>query len=85
VTAQPTWTCGRRDRSGSARRRRALAEATTRPPDLVLITEVWGPVGAEDSSSLRFYLNRLRRKLEPDPSRPRYLRTEPGLGYRFEP
>jgi two-component system KDP operon response regulator KdpE len=50
-----------------------------------LITEVWGPVGAEDSSSLRFYLNRLRRKLEPDPSRPRYLLTEPGMGYRFEP
>ena len=50
-----------------------------------LLTEVWGPVGAEDSSSLRFYLNRLRRKLEPDPSRPRYLVTEPGMGYRFEP
>jgi len=50
-----------------------------------LITEVWGPVGAEDSSSLRFYLNRLRRKLEPDPSRPRYLLTEPRMGYRFQP
>ena len=50
-----------------------------------LITEVWGPVGAGDSSSLRFYLNRLRRKLEPDPSRPRYLLTEPGMGYRFQP
>ena len=50
-----------------------------------LITEVWGPVGAEDSSSLRFYLNRLRRKLEPDPSRPRHLLTEPGMGYRFQP
>ena len=46
---------------------------------------MWGPVGAEDSSSLRFYLNRLRRKLEPDPSRPRYLLTEPGMGYRFQP
>jgi two-component system KDP operon response regulator KdpE len=50
-----------------------------------LITEVWGPVGSEDSSSLRFYLNRLRRKLEPDPSRPRHLLTEPGMGYRFQP
>ena len=38
-----------------------------------------------DTSSLRLYLNRLRRKLEPDPSRPRHLLTEPGLGYRFEP
>jgi two-component system KDP operon response regulator KdpE len=50
-----------------------------------LITDVWGPVGSEDSSSLRFYLNRLRRKLEPDPSRPRHLITEPGMGYRFQP
>ncbi|HEV7655043.1 MAG TPA: response regulator [Mycobacteriales bacterium] len=50
-----------------------------------LITDVWGPVGSEDSSSLRFHLNRLRRKLEPDPSRPRYLITEPGMGYRFQP
>jgi len=50
-----------------------------------LIAEVWGPVGAEDSSSLRFYLNRLRHKLEPDPARPRHLLTEPGMGYRFEP
>jgi two-component system KDP operon response regulator KdpE len=50
-----------------------------------LITDVWGPVGCEDSSSLRFYLNRLRRKLEPDPSRPRHLITEPGMGYRFQP
>jgi two-component system, OmpR family, KDP operon response regulator KdpE len=50
-----------------------------------LITEVWGPVGSADSSSLRFYLNRLRRKLEQDPSRPRHLITEPGMGYRFQP
>jgi two-component system KDP operon response regulator KdpE len=50
-----------------------------------LITEVWGPVGSADTSSLRFYLNRLRRKLEPDPSRPRHLITEPGMGYRFQP
>ena len=50
-----------------------------------LIRGVWGPGYPEDSSSARLYLNRLRRKLEPEPSRPRYLRTEPGLGYRFEP
>jgi two-component system KDP operon response regulator KdpE len=67
-----------------------LLEALVRHPGKLigrrqLITEVWGPVGAEDSSSLRFYLNRLRRKLEPDPSRPRHLLTEPGMGYRFEP
>jgi two-component system KDP operon response regulator KdpE len=50
-----------------------------------LLTEVWGPASTGDTSSLRLYLNRLRRKLEPDPSRPRHLLTEPGLGYRFEP
>jgi two-component system KDP operon response regulator KdpE len=49
-----------------------------------LITEVWGSVYADDTSSLRLYVNRLRRKLEPDPSRPRYLLTEPGMGYRFQ-
>jgi two-component system KDP operon response regulator KdpE len=48
-----------------------------------LLTEVWGPAATGDTSSLRLYLNRLRRKLEPEPSRPRHLRTEPGLGYRF--
>jgi two-component system, OmpR family, KDP operon response regulator KdpE len=50
-----------------------------------LITQVWGPAGVDDTSSLRLYLNRLRRKLEPDPRRPRHLITEPGLGYRFQP
>jgi two-component system KDP operon response regulator KdpE len=67
-----------------------LLDALVRHPGALigwqqLITEVWGPVGAEDSSSLRFYVNRLRRKLEPDPSRPRHLVTEPGMGYRFQP
>jgi two-component system KDP operon response regulator KdpE len=50
-----------------------------------LLSEVWGPASSGDTSSLRLYLNRLRRKLEPDPSRPRHLLTEPGLGYRFQP
>jgi len=50
-----------------------------------LIAEVWGPTNTADSSNLRLYLNRLRRKLEPDPSRPRHLITEPGMGYRFQP
>ena len=49
-----------------------------------LLERVWG--GDErDTSILRVYLAQLRRKLEPDPSRPRYLITEPGMGYRFEP
>jgi two-component system KDP operon response regulator KdpE len=67
-----------------------LLEAFVRHPGKLigqrqLLTEVWGPNSTGDTSSLRLYLNRLRRKLEPDPSRPRHLLTEPGLGYRFQP
>ncbi|HEY2506064.1 MAG TPA: winged helix-turn-helix domain-containing protein [Streptosporangiaceae bacterium] len=54
-------------------------------PASELLTELWGP-GTEDSAHyLRFYLARLRRKLEDDPPRPRHLLTEPGMGYRFQP
>jgi two-component system KDP operon response regulator KdpE len=50
-----------------------------------LLTNVWGPAYTRESSYLRVYMGQLRRKLEPDPSRPRYLLTEPGMGYRFVP
>ncbi|MGH3755464.1 MAG: response regulator [Pseudonocardiaceae bacterium] len=50
-----------------------------------LLTEVWGPSYLKETHYLRVYLAQLRRKLEPDPSRPRHLVTEPGMGYRFEP
>ncbi len=50
-----------------------------------LLIEVWGPNYPQDNEYLRVYLARLRRKLEPDPSRPRYLITEPGMGYRYQP
>jgi len=50
-----------------------------------LLREVWGPQYETEGNYLRVYLAHLRRKLEPDPSRPRYLHTEPGMGYRFEP
>jgi two-component system KDP operon response regulator KdpE len=50
-----------------------------------LLTEVWGPAYTDEFHYLRQYLARLRRKLEPDPARPRYLLTEPGMGYRFQP
>jgi len=67
-----------------------LLEAFVRHPGKLigqrqLLTEVWGPAATGDTSSLRLYLNRLRRKLEPDPSLPEHLLTEPGLGYRFQP
>jgi two-component system, OmpR family, KDP operon response regulator KdpE len=50
-----------------------------------LLTEVWGPGYETAYGNLRLYMAQLRRKLEADPSRPRYLLTEPGMGYRFEP
>lgn len=48
-----------------------------------LLAEVWGPQYQTEVNYLRVYTAQLRRKLEPDPSRPRYLLTEPGMGYRF--
>ena len=49
-----------------------------------LLQEVWGPQYETETNYLRVYLAQVRRKLEPDPSRPRYFITEPGMGYRFE-
>jgi two-component system KDP operon response regulator KdpE len=49
-----------------------------------LLQEVWGPSYESESNYLRVYVAQLRRKLEPEPSRPRYLLTEPGMGYRFQ-
>ncbi|SDS78857.1 response regulator [Microterricola viridarii] len=51
----------------------------------VLLTEVWGPQYTNDTGYLRLYLSQLRKKLEPTPSEPRYLLTESGMGYRFNP
>lgn len=48
-----------------------------------LLQEVWGPAYATETHYLRVYLAQLRRKLEDDPSRPRHLLTEAGMGYRF--
>lgn len=50
-----------------------------------LLTEVWGSAYVNQPANLRLYMAQLRHKLEPDPARPRYLLTEPGLGYRFSP
>jgi two-component system KDP operon response regulator KdpE len=49
-----------------------------------LLQEVWGPTYSEETHYLRVFLAQIRRKLEPDPSHPRYFITEPGMGYRFE-
>jgi two-component system KDP operon response regulator KdpE len=48
-----------------------------------LLQEVWGPAYETESNYLRVYVAQLRRKLEPEPARPRYLLTESGMGYRF--
>jgi two-component system KDP operon response regulator KdpE len=48
-----------------------------------LLTEVWGPSGDGQTHYLRIYMGTLRRKLEPDPTRPQYLLTEPSIGYRL--
>ncbi|MGW4159110.1 response regulator [Streptomyces sp. NPDC004788] len=50
-----------------------------------LLEEVWGASYRGNTNYLRVYMAQLRRKLEPDPSHPRYLITESGMGYRFEP
>ena len=50
-----------------------------------LLTEVWGPGYVSATGNLRLYMAQLRRKLEPDPARPRWLITEPGMGYRYQP
>jgi len=49
-----------------------------------LLQEVWGPAYGEETNYLRVFMAQVRRKLEPDPSKPRYFLTEPGMGYRFQ-
>jgi two-component system KDP operon response regulator KdpE len=49
----------------------------------LLLREVWGPVHDEDTPLLRSHVANLRRKIEPEPSNPRYVTTMPGIGYRF--
>jgi two-component system, OmpR family, KDP operon response regulator KdpE len=60
-----------------------------RPGQLVgsaqLLTSVWGPGFRQRTNYLRFHMAQLRRKLEDNPARPRYLLTEPGMGYRYQP
>jgi len=50
-----------------------------------LLQDVWGPQYSTETNYLRVYMAQIRRKLEPDPARPRYFVTEARMGYRFEP
>jgi len=68
----------------------SLLEALVRQPGKLLsqrqlLTQVWGPGYASQAANLRLYMTQLRRKLELEPTRPRHLLTEPGMGYRFCP
>ena len=68
----------------------AIAEYLTGHPGRLvtqrqLVDAVWGPTYESDANLLRVHLAHIRRKLEPDATRPRYFITEPGVGYRFEP
>jgi two-component system KDP operon response regulator KdpE len=67
-----------------------LLEALLRNPGKLLshrqlLHDVWGPGYDNAGGNLRLYMAQLRRKLEPDPARPRWLVTEPGMGYRYQP
>lgn len=48
-----------------------------------ILEAVWGPHHAQDTHYLRVFVGRLRQKLGDDPSRPRFIQTEPGVGYRL--
>jgi two-component system KDP operon response regulator KdpE len=50
-----------------------------------LLAAVWGPNSTEQPEYLRVFVGQLRKKIEPDSSSPKYLLTEPWVGYRFEP
>jgi DNA-binding response OmpR family regulator len=67
---------------------RLLDALTRRPGRFVsrqqLLAEVWGPGYERATGNLRLFVAQLRRKLEPDPARPRWLITVPGMGYRFD-
>ena len=67
----------------------ALLRLFVRHPGRVLthrhiLREIWGPKSEEHRQYLRVYVTHLRQKIEADPTKPRLIKTEPGIGYRFE-
>lgn len=66
-----------------------LAELVSHPGKVLtyrtLLQRVWGPEYGDETEYLRVFMGRLRRKLEPDPANPRFLVTEPRVGYKFVP
>jgi DNA-binding response OmpR family regulator len=64
---------------------RYLVQHPNQPiPSKELLEAVWGESYEDAEATLRVHLHHLRRKIEPDPRRPRYVRTERGIGYRFQ-
>lgn len=53
-------------------------------PHRRLLQAVWGPDYGDETEYLRVFINQLRRKIEPEPAHPRYIHTEPWIGYRFQ-
>ena len=49
----------------------------------MMLSEVWGPAHEEEAQYLRVFVSQLRKKLKEDPTRPQYIQTDPGVGYRF--
>jgi two-component system KDP operon response regulator KdpE len=68
---------------------RLLLLLTARPDRVLthrhLLQELWGPGHTQDTHYVRVHMGNLRKKIEPDPARPRWLLTETGVGYRFSP
>jgi two-component system KDP operon response regulator KdpE len=54
-------------------------------PHVKLLLRLWGPEHSSDREHLRVFVGQLRKKIEPDPDEPRYILTEPLIGYRFDP
>jgi two-component system KDP operon response regulator KdpE len=63
--------------------RHLVAHAGRPVPHRELLQAVWGPDYGEETEYLRVFINQLRKKIEPDPAKPRYVLTEPWVGYRF--
>jgi two-component system KDP operon response regulator KdpE len=62
-----------------------VANAGKAQPHRRLLQAVWGPDYGDETEYLRVFINQLRKKLEPDSRNPRYIHTDPWVGYRFEP
>ncbi len=60
-----------------------IANSNSAIPHTKLLQAVWGPDYGDQVEYLRVFVNQLRKKIEPDPAKPRYLLTEPWVGYRF--